>query len=113
MGWKQATLVVPTLPNQESKVDRPTYEHRLETLETYLIDAFGGFTRFESQGAWREQHTNRKMGKVHFENSRTYLIAVGEEDGPRLETLREYCLMMLEQQAVFLSIVRLEGEPIQ
>ncbi|KKN83823.1 hypothetical protein LCGC14_0294760 [marine sediment metagenome] len=117
MGWVEARLVIPTHPDQYSPfkgkgqlqyITEKEYQAQLRALEVNLVKAFGGFTVTEGRGAW-DSGTH-----VEFESVRVYTIAIDSTKAdfhPYL--LRQEVARRLGQRAVYLSVTKLEGQPIQ
>ena len=103
----QATLVVPTSPNQGS-MSVAGYDYALGQLELELIATFGGFTAVDGRGAWENGP------QVLHEQVRVYTLAA--ENGMTavgLAALRERVKNLLDQRAVYLAAYDLAEKPVQ
>lgn len=95
--WIQAWLVTPRTGRR--------------FIERHLADSFGGFTRMETEGAWRNER-----GVVEHERGYTYIITFNSQDAMAcraFDLLRDYVKINLNQRAVFLSHVELGDAPVQ
>jgi hypothetical protein len=71
-----------------------------KSLQDKLIDAFGGFTLVDAEGAWKDPHTKI----VHIEPVAQYIIAYEPNDKQNLELLKiaEWLLSVTSELAVYM-----------
>lgn len=58
------------------------------TLRARLLAAFGGYTEHKARGAWRDPDT----GKIHFDNSSVFAVAVDDENGGHMLNIRDMAM---------------------
>jgi len=105
--FTQATLVVPTDPNQGS-MSVADYDHALGQLEQELTATFGGFTVVRGRGAWEEG------SQVLHEQVRVYTLALDTAlVDQALFTLRERVKELLDQHTVYLAACDVTDKPVQ
>ncbi len=103
----QATLVVPTGPNQGS-MSVHDYDSALRELEAELLAAFGGFTAVDGHGASWDGSTT-----ILRESVRVYTLALSAVlVDQALLTLRERVKVLLDQRTVYLSAVDTAEKPV-
>lgn len=82
----------------------PSSDPEHQFVRKALVEAFGGFTAYESLGGWQ----SRSTGDVITERGITYVVAIDPDDFLRFRNIATQAGRMANQEAVY--IVGPDGE---